>query len=66
MSMFHLFFGIEKKSFVRKKILLGVEKNSIDMYVGGKKSKNESYMVFPHFDLNVYKSIMENCTIQHE
>jgi len=43
-----------------------VEQNSIDMYVGGKKSKNESYMVFPHFDLNVFKSIMENCTIQHE
>ena len=34
MSMFYLFFGIEKKSFVRKKILLGVEQNSIDMYVG--------------------------------
>ena len=35
MSMFYLFFGIEK-SFVRKKILLGVEQNSIDMYVGKK------------------------------
>ena len=34
MSMFYLFFGIEKKSFVREKILLGVEQNSIDMYVG--------------------------------
>ena len=35
MSMFYLFFGIEKKkSFVRKKLLLGVEQNSIDMYVG--------------------------------
>jgi len=37
--MFYLFFGIEKKSFVRKKILLGVEQNSIDMYVGGKNQK---------------------------
>ena len=37
MSMFYLFFGIEKReSFVRKKILLGVEQNSIDMYVGKK------------------------------
>ena len=34
MSMFYLFFGIEKKSFVKKTKLLGVEQNSIDMYVG--------------------------------
>ena len=34
MSMFYLFFGIEKKSFVRKNILLGVEQNSKDMYMG--------------------------------
>ena len=34
MSVFYLCFGIEKKSFVRKKKLLGVEQNSIDMYVG--------------------------------
>ena len=37
MSMFYLFFwNRKKKSFVRKKILLGVEQNSIDMYVGEK------------------------------
>ena len=36
MSMFYLFFGIEKKEFCWKKILLGVEQNSIDMYVGEK------------------------------
>jgi len=35
MSMFYLFFGIEKKRvLLEKKILLGVEQNSIDMYVG--------------------------------
>ena len=34
MSMFYLFFGIEQKSFVT--LLLGMEQNSIDMYVGKK------------------------------
>ena len=35
MYMFYLFFwNRKKKSFVRKKILLGVKQNSIDMYVG--------------------------------
>ena len=35
MSMFYLFFGIEKKEVLLEiKILLGVEQNSIDMYVG--------------------------------
>ena len=35
MSMFYLFFGIEKKKeFCSKKNLLGVKQNSIDMYVG--------------------------------
>ena len=35
MSMFYLFFGIEKKEFCQKKILLWVKQTSIDMYVGG-------------------------------
>ena len=34
MSKFYLFFGIEKRVLLEKKILLGVEQNSIDMYVG--------------------------------
>ena len=38
MSMFYLFFGIEKKELILKKILLGVKNNnSIDNYVCGEK-----------------------------
>ena len=48
MSMFYLFFGIEKKEFCQKKILLGVKQNGIDMYVGEKQFK---YVLFVMDDL---------------
>ena len=35
MSMFYLFFGIEKKVLLEKNTL-GVKKNSIDIYMWGK------------------------------